>query len=159
MRDTWSSNNHTQQHDLILTYSIYVPYTTYNLQVRTGSQNRWPLWTSNRTIGPVLPRARTLDRTTVRFCCVQVRTTVPNWTLPSLGLDNIRKCYASGKTDDTNIYFICLGKLINCTFTASPNSALLSTWSQRQGHICTEPMGFQLLQRQHEIPWERSELT
>ena len=46
--------------------------------VRTGSQNCWPLRTSNRTISPALPQARTLDRTTVRFCCVQVRTMVPN---------------------------------------------------------------------------------
>ena len=71
--------------NLILTYSSYIPYTAYNLQVRSGSQNCWPLWTFNWTIGPVLPQARTLDRTMVRFSCIQVQTMVLNWTLPSLG--------------------------------------------------------------------------
>ena len=50
----------------------------------TGSAITRRLRTANRTIGPVLPRARTLNRTTVRFGWVQVRTRVLNRTLPSL---------------------------------------------------------------------------
>jgi hypothetical protein len=72
--------------NLILNYSIYIPnlHIIYRfVQVRTSSQNHWPLQTFNRTIGPVLPWAQTLDPTMVRFCLVQVQTTVPNWTLPS----------------------------------------------------------------------------
>ena len=46
--------------------------------VQTGSQNCWPLQTSNWTISPVLPQAQILDQTMVRFCCVQVQTMVLN---------------------------------------------------------------------------------
>ena len=42
------------------------------------------LRTANQTIGLVLPRARTLNQTMVRFGWVQVRTRVLNRTLPSL---------------------------------------------------------------------------
>ena len=75
--------------DCIYTHTIYILAWKITGSFRfepiwTSSQNCWPLQTSNWTISPVLPRAQTLDWTTVRFCCVQVQTMVPNWTLPSL---------------------------------------------------------------------------
>jgi hypothetical protein len=48
--------------------------------VRTHSPFWGPVWTLNWTLGPVLAHWRTLDRTSVRFLKVRVRTSVQDRT-------------------------------------------------------------------------------
>ena len=89
VQGTWCKKYKIKIADCIYTHTIYILAWkitgSFGFEpIRTGSQNCWPLQTSNWTISPVLPQAWTLGRTKVRFCCIQVRTMVPNWTLPSL---------------------------------------------------------------------------
>ena len=60
------------------------------------------------------------------------------------GLENIRKWY--GKTDDTDAYFVCLGSRIFTPFMVSPLISYYSPRSGCQSCLCTEQMGFILLQ-------------
>ena len=68
------------------------------------------------------------------------------------GLANIRKWY--GKTDDTDAYFVCLGTRFFHAFNTAYAELYCSTRSKCQSRICTEQVGFSLLQRRHALARE-----